>query len=71
MQGVQTVLVVGKDDEVALRSVTLGGRYRDFFIVSEGLEPGERVVVEGLQKVIPGQRVTPTELPFSQEEQGG
>jgi membrane fusion protein (multidrug efflux system) len=65
MQGVQTVLVVGKDDEVALRSVTLGGRYRDFFIVSEGLEPGERVVVEGLQRAVPSRKVTPTQLSIS------
>ena len=71
MQGVKSVLAVGQDDKVALRTVTLGERYKDFFIITAGLKPGDRVVVEGLQKVIPGQRVTPTELPFSQEEQGG
>jgi membrane fusion protein (multidrug efflux system) len=71
MQGMKNVLVVGQDDKVALRAVTLGERYKDFFLVTAGLKAGDRVVVEGLQKVIPGQRVTPTELPFSQEEQGG
>ena len=71
MQGVKSVFVVGQDDKVALRTVTLGERYKDFFIITAGLKAGDRVVVEGLQKVIPGQRVTPTELPFSQEEQGG
>jgi membrane fusion protein (multidrug efflux system) len=71
MQGVKSVFVVGQDDKVALRTVTLGERYKDFFIITAGLKAGDRVVVEGLQKVIPGQRVTPTELPFSQEKQGG
>lgn len=71
MQGVKTVLAVGPDNKVALRTVTLGERYKGFFIVKEGLEPGDRVVVEGLQKAIPGRRVTPTEHPISQEESGG
>ena len=71
MQGVQSVLVVGNDDKVALRTVTLGERYQDFFIVTEGLKPGDRVVVEGLQRAIPGQKVTPTIPPVSQEKKGG
>jgi RND family efflux transporter MFP subunit len=71
MQGVKTVLVVGPDDQVALRTVTLGERYQDFFMVNEGLKPGDRVVVEGLQKAIPGQKVAPTSQPVSQEKRGG
>lgn len=71
MQGVQSVLVVGNDDKVALRTVTLGERYQDFFIVTEGLKHGDRVVVDGLQRAIPGQRVTPTIQPFSLEKKGG
>ena len=71
MQGVNSVLVVGPDNQVALRTVTLGERYQDFFMVTEGLKAGERVVVEGLQKAIPGQKVTPTAQPVSQEQKGG
>jgi RND family efflux transporter MFP subunit len=71
MQGVKSVLVVGPDNKVALRTVTLGERYKDFFIVTEGLKPGDRVVVEGLQKAIPGQKVIPTAQPISQEKKGG
>jgi membrane fusion protein (multidrug efflux system) len=71
MQGVQSVLVVGNDDKVALRTVTLGERYQDFFIVTEGLKHGDRVVVDGLQRAIPGQRVTPTIQPFSLDKKGG
>ncbi len=70
MQGVQSVLVVGNDDKVALRTVSLGDRYKDFFIVNEGLKPGDRVVVEGLQKAIPGRQVRPTAQPLSPSEPG-
>ena len=71
MQGVKSVLVVGPNDKVALRTVTLGERYQDFFIVTGGLKAGERVVVEGLQKALPGQKVAPTAPPVSQEQKGG
>jgi len=68
MQGVQTVLVVGPNNKVALRTVTLGERYKNYFIVTEGVQAGDLVVVEGLQKAIPGQKVTPKEKPISQEK---
>ncbi len=68
MQGVQTVLVVGPENKVALHTVTLGPRVKDFFIVTKGVKAGELIVVEGLQKAIPGQKVTPKEKPVSQEE---
>jgi RND family efflux transporter MFP subunit len=71
MQGVKTVLVVGQNDKVSLHTVTLAEPYKDYFIVTEGIKPGDRVVVEGLQKAIPGQKVTPKEEPVSQEKQKG
>jgi len=40
--------------------VVLGGEYQDKFIVTSGLKGGERIIVEGLQKVRPGATVTPT-----------
>ncbi|MCK8603420.1 efflux RND transporter periplasmic adaptor subunit [Desulfoferrobacter suflitae] len=70
MQGVQSVLVVGSDNKVALRTVTLGGRYQDYFIVNEGLESGERVVVEGLQRAIAGGKVAPVLKPVGRENKG-
>jgi RND family efflux transporter MFP subunit len=70
MQGVPSVLVVGNDDKVALRTVTLGERHQDFFIVAEGLKPGERVVVEGLQRAVPGQSVAPMPPTGRQEQKG-
>jgi membrane fusion protein, multidrug efflux system len=71
MQGVDSLLVVDKDNRVSIRIVTLGERYRDAFMVTEGLQPGERVVVEGLQNVMPGQKVMPTLESINQERKGG
>src|SRR5215475_3012393 len=59
LQGAKTVLVVGEGDKVALRTVTLREPYDQFYIVSSGLKPGERVIVEGLQKARPGIQVKP------------
>ena len=57
LQGAKTVLVVGEDDKVALRTVTLREPYQQYYIVSSGLKPGERVIVEGIQKARPGMQV--------------
>src|SRR5262245_15723819 len=59
LQGAKTVLVVGEGDKVAQRTVTLRDPYQDFYIVSAGLKPGERVIVEGIQKARPGMQVKP------------
>jgi membrane fusion protein (multidrug efflux system) len=57
LQGAKTVLVVGEGDKVALRTVTLREPYQQFYIVAAGLKPGERVIVEGIQKARPGIQV--------------
>jgi membrane fusion protein, multidrug efflux system len=56
-QGVDTVYVVNKDGEAELRSVTLGPQYQQSFVVEQGLNAGDRVVVQGTQKVQPGKKV--------------
>jgi len=58
-QGAKTVMVVEAGDKVALRSVTLGDRVGDLYIVTAGLKAGERVIVDGVQKVRPGMQVKP------------
>ena len=52
-----TVLVVGADGVAEARPVELGPLQGDSWLISSGLEAGERVVVDGLQKVQPGQPV--------------
>ena len=54
LQGAKTVMVVGEDGKVAMRTLTLRQPYQDFYIVTAGIKPGERVIVEGIQKVRPG-----------------
>lgn len=67
MQGSKTVLVVDSENTVAVRSVRLGERYQSYYVVAEGLSAGERVIVEGVQKVRPGMKVTPTAEAMTQE----
>ncbi|WEK28318.1 MAG: efflux RND transporter periplasmic adaptor subunit [Candidatus Pseudomonas phytovorans] len=55
--GVPKVLVVDQQARVSDRQVVLGSAQGDRWIVSEGLAPGERVVVEGLQHVKAGDQV--------------
>jgi membrane fusion protein, multidrug efflux system len=54
VQGVYRVAVVGADDKVGLRTVRPGEQVDGSWIIDAGLEPGERVVSEGLQKVKDG-----------------
>jgi membrane fusion protein (multidrug efflux system) len=63
VQGVEIVYVVGSDDRVAVRTLTTAGTYGPFLVVLKGVAPGERVIVEGIQKVQPGIKVVPTVRP--------
>ncbi|MBX9829380.1 MAG: efflux RND transporter periplasmic adaptor subunit [Xanthobacteraceae bacterium] len=56
------VLVIGTDNVAAAKYVTLGGLTEDNLrIIKDGLGPDDRVVVNGLMRVRPGQKVTPQE----------
>jgi RND family efflux transporter MFP subunit len=59
LQGSYQVAVVGSDDKVSIRPVTVGERVGKLWIVTEGLKAGERVIVEGLMKVRDGATVKP------------
>jgi len=60
-QSARTVYVVDSSNKVAVRTVVLGDRVDDLFVVKQGLKAGERVITEGLQRVRPGMAVTPAE----------
>ena len=60
LQSAKYVLVVGTDNKTSQRTIKVGDRYEDSYIVTEGLKAGERVVTEGVQKVRPGMVVNPT-----------
>jgi membrane fusion protein, multidrug efflux system len=57
------VLVVGDDDKVEARRVSLGDAEGAQVVVESGLDEGERVIVEGIQKVRPGMAVAASEAP--------
>jgi membrane fusion protein (multidrug efflux system) len=59
LQGIYNVAVVGADDTVEIRMVQTGQRIGTLWVVESGLKSGERIVVEGLQKVRPGIKVKP------------
>ncbi|MBY5992788.1 efflux RND transporter periplasmic adaptor subunit [Ferrimonas balearica] len=67
------VMVLGEGNMVQKRVVTLGQRFGVQWAVIDGLEAGEKIVVEGLQKIRPGAEVNPVVqevTPFSADEQG-
>ena len=68
MQSAKIVYVVGDGNKVALRSVTLGERVGQDYIITEGVKAGERIIVEGIQKARPGDTVNPTDRPISSEK---
>ncbi len=57
--GRRYVLVLGPGNTVEYRAVTLGRAVGELRIVTSGLNPGDQIVVEGLQKVKPGDKVNP------------
>lgn len=59
--GKVTVFVVENDGTVAIRPVTLGEAVDGFWHVTTGLQPGDRVIVEGTMKVQPGMKVKTAE----------
>lgn len=58
-QGQTFVYVVGDDNKVEFRNVTVGASYEEDRVIEKGLKPGERVITDGLQKVKPGSAVKP------------
>ncbi len=57
IQGNYEIGVVSADESVDLRKVQVGERVGSLWIIAQGLKPGERVIVEGLDKVRAGEKV--------------
>src|SRR5262245_19133696 len=75
LQGSDQVAVVGSDNKVSIRPVTMGERIGAMWEVKQGLKPGDRVVVQGIQKAREGALVTvkewtpPTDALVSKSDQ--
>jgi len=70
LQGLYSVFVVDDGGKASKREVEVGPKVKQFWLITEGLKPGERVVYEGLQKVKSGGIVKPVvkEIKLTDEE---
>lgn len=66
-QGTFFVFKVGEGNSIEQQNISIGGSYRDYFLVSEGLNSGDRVVLEAIQKVAAGQTIAPQEVVFESQ----
>ncbi|MFL6229197.1 MAG: efflux RND transporter periplasmic adaptor subunit [Pyrinomonadaceae bacterium] len=71
LQGAKTVMVVDDQNKVSLRTVSVGDKSDNYLIVLQGLNPGERVIVEGMQKVRPGGEVKLSAGEAARQNEGG
>jgi membrane fusion protein (multidrug efflux system) len=60
LQGVYQVGVVAADNKVTIKTVKLGPQFGDMWVVESGLQAGDSVVVDGLQRIKSGMTVSPT-----------
>jgi membrane fusion protein (multidrug efflux system) len=67
LQGAKTVLIVDAQNKVQVRTLRLGDKSENYYIVLEGLNKGDRVIVEGMQKARPGSEVKPSQQPMASD----
>ena len=70
-QSAKVVYVVDDADKVSLRTVTVSERFGDKFVVLDGLDGGERVVIEGQLKARPGMTVQVGDAVSAEPDAGG
>lgn len=68
-QSKKFVFVVGDDAKAAWREVSLGAAHDGLRVVNAGLKPGERIIVNGLQRVRPGATVAPEVVPMAEKSE--
>ncbi len=59
LQGGYQVATVDDKNKVSIRTVKVGDRFGNQWVIADGLKPGERVIAEGVQKARPGMQVNP------------
>jgi membrane fusion protein (multidrug efflux system) len=74
LQGRYQIAVVGPDNKIGIRTVQVGDKVDEMWVIQSGVQPGDRVVSEGSSKVRDGEKVTPQQdnltavSPYSQGE---
>jgi len=69
-RGDASALVIGADNKVETRQIVAAQAIGDKWLVTDGLKPGDRVIVTGLQKVRPGAQVKAQEITADNNQQG-
>jgi membrane fusion protein (multidrug efflux system) len=64
LQGQYSVYVVDDTNMVESRQIAAGQRIDDYWLVTKGLNPGEKVVIDALQKVSSGMKISPSLIEF-------
>ena len=68
--GQATAMVIGAEDKVESRKVTTERAVGNQWLISDGLNEGDRLIIEGLQKIRPGAAVTPVKLDKQNQQPG-
>ena len=63
LQGIQQVYTVGADNKAHVSNVTLGPQYGNDWVITAGLQPGQRIILSNLQKLKEGVPVSPHDVP--------
>jgi len=66
LQGIYQVGVVDSDNKVTIRAVKPGPQFGDMWVIETGLQPGDKVVVDGLQRLRDGMTVAPSDFKDTQ-----
>jgi len=64
LQGQYSVMVANEENTIESMPVEIGRKIGDMVIVEQGLQPGDKVVIDALQKVQTGMKITPVPSEF-------
>lgn len=67
LQGQFSVFYVNQDNKIETRQVKISDSVGEFYVISEGLNAGDRIILEGLQKVRPDMEIIPEVTPFESQ----
>ncbi len=67
LQGKYSVYIVNQENKIESRQIDVSSFYQDYYVISSGLNAGDKVVFEGIQKVIPGMQVSPEIVEFKSQ----
>ena len=67
LQGTFSVATIDENNEIKFKTVEVGPVYQDYWIIKSGIEPSDRVVLEGVQKVRGGMKVSPQLTTYKSE----